>query len=743
MDIETLRNNAETGPACDQYNLGVAYLFGQGVERDVAAAEKLFRIAATKEYGLGLCHKGLCVAAQVAGIGSEEEAANWHRIKAEQGDPSSQVALAAFLIFGRGIKVDNTAALEWFRKASETGDADGQCSYGMMLFNGRGVSQDKPAAFQQIKKAAEQGVAHAQYGLGFMYANGHGVDINHAEALKWYRLSAEQDCAWAYCNLGWMYQEGWGVESDGAEAANWYRKAADKGIATAQLNLGHLYMLGGAGEKDLPMARKWLRLAAKQGNASAKQALGDVALHGEDDEAIERRALDDIRAAVAERGQDKLWAIRSRFSIYWDVDKLFTSVINEYLVQAESGNDDAILRLGWLYMDAGIKGEEAYKGVRSLAERGDMRAQLMLGDMLNWDSRTGRSVEGIEWVRKAAEQGHAEAQERLSNHYVDGWDEQSPDKGLSFKWMMKAARQGRVSAQCSVGWMYSEGSGVEQDEVVAAEWFHKAVEQGDASAAVFLGNMYEDGRGVARDDTAAVKWYRLAADQAYKDGYHYLGRMYEFGRGVEKDFKEALRLYRLAMRDEWMRRRNIASFLYDYSGVFYGENMSDVAKCRQKVEKGDLIALIELGLCYYGGCGVDRNPDEAEKYFRQATEKGSSLGQLFWACMIEERSEGKADPEALKLIQKAADQGLADAQVALGWIYDVGYGVPQDHAAAASWYQMAGDQVDQKSLFRLGKMYAEGDGVIQNDGEAAKWFRLALEWNYIKWVKRTRALLTL
>jgi uncharacterized caspase-like protein len=48
--------------------------------------------------------------------------------------------------------------------------------------------------------------------------------------------------------------------------------------------------------------------------------------------------------------------------------------------------------------------------------------------------------------------------------------------------------------------------------------------------------------------------------------------------------------------------------------------------------------------------------------------------------------------EALKWYRKAADQGYADGQYALGFMYENGRGVTQDYAEALKWYRKAADQ---------------------------------------------------
>ena len=80
---------------------------------------------------------------------------------------------------------------------------------------------------------------------------------------------------------------------------------------------------------------------------------------------------------------------------------------------------------------------------------------------------------------------------------------------------------------------------------------------------------------------------------------------------------------------------------------------------------------------------------------------------------------------AVSWYRKAADQGNADAQYNLGVMYDQGQGVPQDYAAAVSWFRKAADQGYAHAQFNLGLMYDEGQGVPQDYAQAHMWFNLA------------------
>ena len=86
---------------------------------------------------------------------------------------------------------------------------------------------------------------------------------------------------------------------------------------------------------------------------------------------------------------------------------------------------------------------------------------------------------------------------------------------------------------------------------------------------------------------------------------------------------------------------------------------------------------------------------------------------------------------AIRGIRVHAEQGDANAQVLLGFMYADGKGVPENDAEAVKWFRKAAEQGDAGGQHNLGSMYADGEGVLENDADAMKWVRKAAEQGYV------------
>ena len=145
------------------------------------------------------------------------------------------------------------------------------------------------------------------------------------------------------------------------------------------------------------------------------------------------------------------------------------------------------------------------------------------------------NAEAARWLRLAAEQGYASAQNSLGQLYSTGSGVPA-DATEALRWFRRAADQGYPIAQGNVGVAYATGRGAPQDDAEAVRWFRRAAEQGDDNGQYSLGVAYFRGAGAAKDDAEAARWFRRAAEQGNARAQFNLGAMYNNGAGVPEDY---------------------------------------------------------------------------------------------------------------------------------------------------------------------------------------------------------------
>jgi len=140
---------------------------------------------------------------------------------------------------------------------------------------------------------------------------------------------------------------------------------------------------------------------------------------------------------------------------------------------------------------------------------------------------------------------------------------------------------------------------------------------------------------------------------------------------------------------------------------------------------------MSLGSLYASGTGVNRDPAKAAKWHRKAAEQGLAQAELRVAFEYINGFGVKADPvEGVRWMKRAAEQGAADAQFELGRCYAEGMGVPENPEDAAKYYKRSAEQNYAPGQYALGNCYFEGYGVSKEMPEGIEWTRRAAEQGY-------------
>ncbi len=155
------------------------------------------------------------------------------------------------------------------------------------------------------------------------------------------------------------------------------------------------------------------------------------------------------------------------------------------------------------------------------------------------------------------------------------------------------------------------------------------------------------------------------------------------------------------------------------------------------IENFDLCAeeKYQKGVSFYHAS----NFQDAADYFIQAAIEQYPAAYLYLSCIYQQSLFENKKQRAYFLqmtaknihwFQTQANKENASglAQNNLGYIYDKGIGVPQNHSEAARLFKLAADQGMALAQYNLGYFYQNGLGVVeQNYKEAARLFKLAAD----------------
>ncbi len=145
---------AEGGMAAAQYKLGLLYENGRGVEKDLAAAQKWYGLAAAQgysraQYNLGFVHYGLN---DISGT------TEWWGRAAEGGDEQAMLSLGFIFAESDRAPHDRVQAHMWYDLAAAYGSADAAYKRDQLA---RAMSAEEIAEARRLARAWDDAVRHA------------------------------------------------------------------------------------------------------------------------------------------------------------------------------------------------------------------------------------------------------------------------------------------------------------------------------------------------------------------------------------------------------------------------------------------------------------------------------------------------------------------------------------------------------------------------------------------------------
>lgn len=116
------------------------------------------------------------------------------------------------------------------------------------------------------------------------------------------------------------------------------------------------------------------------------------------------------------------------------------------------------------------------------------------------------------------------------------------------------------------------------------------------------------------------------------------------------------------------------------------------------------------------------NPVQTEPVNPFEQPEASPLEIMAPSSLNNPHGEKTSFAESVEWFQEAAQQGHAEAQYTLAWMYAQGQGVPQNLTQAVRLFRQAALKGYAEAQYVLGSMYAKGQGIPQNLTQAARWY---------------------
>ncbi|KAG9288171.1 hypothetical protein G9A89_020477 [Geosiphon pyriformis] len=136
-----------------------------------------------------------------------------------------------------------------------------------------------------------------------------------------------------------------------------------------------------------------------------------------------------------------------------------------------------------------------------------------------------------------------------------------------------------------------------------------------------------------------------------------------------------------------------------------------------------------LGLCYEYGIGTEINKDFAKKSFRKAAELGDPIGQFCYADEIE-----NDDKESFHWQLKAAAQGIALAQAAVGYFLGKNYGdwLKQNAKQGFYWAKQSAESSHFAGQWALARNYRKAVGTDRDLHKAISLLRKSTDQGFME-----------
>lgn len=415
----------------------------------------------------------------------------------------------------------------------------------------------------------------------------------------------------------------------------------------------------------------------------------------------------------------------------------FKEAIKWYKEAAKLGHTKSQLKLGTLYFEGlgtDINFDIAAKYLKEPANSGYVSAQYMLGMIyLSGSTQIKKNPrKAFEWIKKAAEDFHADAMYQAGSMYYQGLGTEK-DLGKARKFLELAREQEIDEAANLIARIDEEKSQKTQQQPpveiarkkTGKELLIESARNGNANAQYQLAVAYLEGiSGFSKDKARALDWMKNAANNNHKDAQYLLGSFYYNGSLVKRNLTTARHWLNKAARAGVSNARVLLSAIEDYDKSQNKQKQKATSTgdlFLASASKGDREAQFKVGLMYLNGSdGFPKDVEQARQWLNKAATQDHTNAQ-FEMGMMYYKPGSDDNSQAENLLLKAADKGHSNAQYFLAAIYSEN----QKYDDAARWLDRAFQNNHQEALEMLIELYMSGKLSDPDKNRVLRWLEQA------------------
>ena len=496
---------AQNGDSKAQFNLGICYLKGIGVELDETKGLSFIKLAARSGDVEALYHMGKLHLDGGKFPKNPNLAIEYLELAAHQGHTLSNYFLGKFHLNGEHVSKDLETGVKYLKKAAE----NKHISAASLLFNHYFAIGDNKNGIGYLTQLADAGNVNYQHLAGLFYKQPEFA--NAEKSRKYLEMAANSGHQEALIELGIHHAQN--NETD--KAFEQLKTAADSGNIDAQYALAFHYFKGDSIDKDEKQAFHYFLLAAKQGCSNSAFIVGNFYMNSSD----ENQAFEYFKFAA---------------------DKLHPQAC--YNCGVLTSNRDSPL----------FNETESEKFMKISAFLGEQLAQQKLGWSKEASSYINELIAGKEFVPFDPTADLFNELYHYLSDFVENdqkqewyWDLQpfaeyvsDPSASAKSKFDFVAQRaSGCPISRYFLAYFYSEGYGCSPDPKASFEWFLSSADAGNfPPAQLRVGDIYHRGDIVEKSRHQAEQFYLRAAAQNYSPVYFRLGAFY-LTTDLEKSFE--------------------------------------------------------------------------------------------------------------------------------------------------------------------------------------------------------------